>query len=484
MSVIYGIGFASPWLLVALLALPVLWFLLRAIPPAPKRQLFPAVTLLLGLGDKETQVDRTPWWLLLLRLLALAAVIIGLAGPVLNPSRPLSSTKPLLLVVDASWAGAARWAEKRNQLQSLLQDAARANRPVALMSLTDPMPLQFQPADAQARLLAGVMPQPWQPSTQMLNTAARLVTDSNQAFDTLWLSDGLAFAGTADTRADLITALRARGAIEVVEDQHEIVGLLPAVFEDGAILLQATRATPGSASEHQLHALGLDPGGQERVLANATLQFEAGAKTATVQLSLPAELRARVSRFGLADVRSAGAIALSDDRLRRREVALISSQAGNEGLALLSPLHYLREALAPSADLLEGTLANLLPAKPDVIVLADVAHLPAAQEEALVDWVADGGLLLRFAGPRLAASDTARDREEPLMPVRLRIGGRSIGGAMSWGDPKALAPFAEGSPFYKLDIPDEVTVRSQVVAQPDPELANRVIAELADGTPL
>jgi hypothetical protein len=138
------------------------------------------------------------------------------------------------------------------------------------MSLTDPMPLQFQPADAQARLLAGGMPQPWQPTTQMLNTAARRVPDSNKAFDPRRLSDGLAVAGTADTRADLITALRARGNIEVVEDQHEIVGLLPAVFEDGAILLQATRATPGSASEHQLHAIGLDPGGQERVLANAT----------------------------------------------------------------------------------------------------------------------------------------------------------------------------------------------------------------------
>ncbi len=484
MSESFGIGFAAPWLLLALLALPVLWFLLRAIPPAPKRQLFPAVTLLLGLGDKETQVHRTPWWLLLLRLLALAAVIVGLAGPVLNPSSPQASTKPLLLVIDASWAGAAHWAEKRKQLQLLMKDAARANRPVALMSLTEPRPLQFQPADAQVRLLAGVLPRPWQPSHQMLTTAARHVTEANQAFDTLWLSDGLAFAGATETRADLIAALLTRGTIEVVEDQHGVVGLMPAVFEDGAILLQATRATPGAAREHPLHALGLDPGGQERVLATATLQFEAGAKTATVRLSLPTELRARVSRFSLADVRSAGAVALSDARLRRRDVALISSQAGNEGLALLSPLHYLREALAPSANLLEGRLADLLPAKPDVIVLADVAHLPADQEEALVDWVTDGGLLLRFAGPRLAASDTARDAEEPLMPVRLRIGGRSIGGAMSWGDPKALAPFAEGSPFFKLEIPEEVTVRSQVAAQPDPELANRVIAELADGTPL
>ncbi len=56
------------------------------------------------------------------------------------------------------------------------------------------------------------------------------------------------------------------------------------------------------------------------------------------------------------------------------------------------------------------------------------------------DWVEEGGLLVRFAGPRLAASDVGRSDEDPLMPVRLRAGGRSVGGAMSWGEPKALAP--------------------------------------------
>ncbi|MGA1233334.1 MAG: hypothetical protein ACO3VR_05300, partial [Lutimaribacter sp.] len=35
-----------------------------------------------------------------------------------------------------------------------------------------------------------------------------------------------------------------------------------------------------------------------------------------------------------------------------------------------------------------------------------------------------GGLLVRFAGPRLAASDLARAEEDPLLPVRLREGGR------------------------------------------------------------
>ena len=93
-------------------------------------------------------------------------------------------------------------------------------------------------------------------------------------------------------------------------------------------------------------------------------------------------------------------------------------------------------------------------------------------------------MLLRFAGPRLAASEVSRDAEDDLMPVRLRSGGRSVGGTLSWGEPKTLRPFAVDSPFYGLDVPEDVSVTSQVVAQPDPTLAERAIAALADGTPL
>ncbi|MEY8842698.1 DUF4159 domain-containing protein, partial [Cribrihabitans sp. XS_ASV171] len=145
---------------------------------------------------------------------------------------------------------------------------------------------------------------------------------------------------------------------------------------------------------------------------------------------------------------------------------------------------YLTQVLVPSAEFVEGELMDVLPSNPDVIVLADVATLSAGEEAGLIDWVEGGGLLVRFAGPRMAASDVGRDEEEPLLPVRLRGGGRSIGGAMSWGEAKTLAPFPEGSPFFGLDVPEEVTVATQVMAQPDPTLADRAIASLSDGTPL
>jgi len=199
---------------------------------------------------------------------------------------------------------------------------------------------------------------------------------------------------------------------------------------------------------------------------------------------LPAELRARITSFTIEGHRSAGATSLVDDNLRRREVALISGRDNRESLQLLSPLHYLEQALEPHVDLLKAQLTDVLPANPDVIVLADVATLSELETEALLEWTDKGGLLLRFAGPTVAASDISRADEDDLMPVRLRSGGRSVGGAMSWGEPKALADFTPDSPFFGLDVPEDVRITAQVMAQPDPQLAERVIAQLTDGTPL
>ena len=40
------IAFTAPWLLLGLAGLPVLWLILRAVPPAPIRRRFPGVILL------------------------------------------------------------------------------------------------------------------------------------------------------------------------------------------------------------------------------------------------------------------------------------------------------------------------------------------------------------------------------------------------------------------------------------------------------
>ncbi|PVA07560.1 DUF4159 domain-containing protein [Thalassorhabdomicrobium marinisediminis] len=473
------LGFTAPWLLLGLLVLPILWLLLRAVPPAPTRRRFPGVALLLGLTDSDSQTDRTPWWLLLLRLLAVAAIITAFAGPVLNPQKQTAGTGPLLILADGTWADAGDWARRIDRMDAALADAARDGRTAALVTLTDlpPEPPVFQDAQAVRQRLASLTPAPYAPDAEALAAwAAQLDGD----FDTFWLSDGLA----RDSRADLLAALERHGTVTAFESPQPVRALRPATFEDGAVSVTVLRSAPGRATQTAVTAIGLDPAGVERRLASAPAAFDAEATSATATFDLPPELRNRVTRFEIAGLRSAGAVSLTDDGLKRREVALLAGATPREALDLLSPLHYLRQALSPTADLIDGPLADVLLANPDVIILSDVATLTDIEAEAMLDWVEAGGLLVRFAGPRLAASDVSRSDEDPLMPVRLRVGGRSIGGAMSWGEPKALAPFADTSPFAGLPIPEDVTVSAQVMAQPDPTLASRVIAQLADGTPL
>lgn len=475
-----AIGFSSPWLLAALVALPLLWWLLRAVPPAPVVRRFPGVALLLGLTDERTETDKTPWWLLVLRALAVAALIIGFAGPMLNPQANRTGDAPLLVMMDASWASARDWQRRTDRVAEVLAEAARADRPVAVVALTDlpEGPLPLRDAGFWAERVAALVPAPYAADSDSTAEWAGTLPD---LLDSYWVSDGL----DAPYRTPLTEALQARGALTVFETSRPVVALAPPILREGVLSLQALRLPGQPATDIDIIATGRDPAGVERALSRTTASFDAGAPSAEAELVLQPELRNRITRFQISGVRSAGAVALTDDALQRRKVALLTGREGDEGADLLSPFFYLRQALGPVSDLVESpSIDDLLLTAPDVLILVDIASLGEVETAQILDYVRAGGMLLRFAGPRLAGSEIARDAEDPLLPVRLRIGGRTVGGAMSWGAPRSLRDFAPDSPFAGLTIPPDVTIAAQVLAQPDPGLAERTIATLADGTPL
>ncbi len=475
-----SIAFLSPWLLAALALLPVLWWLLRAVPPAPGRREFPGVRLLLGLDDPEKIPERTPWWLLLLRMLALGAAIVAFAGPVLNP-RPQVGAGPLVVLLDGGWGDAPDWQARMGRVAGALEEAARNGRPVAVLSLSSPPPadgeLPLRAAGDWSERLVGLTPKGWSPARGVW---ADWFARQEGGFETLWLSDGIGDGA----EADLARALAARGTVTLVPAARPALALTPPRLEGGALVVGALRAAAGEARPVGVVALGPDPNGVDRVLGTGAARFEGEAQATDIALDLPVELRNRVSRVALTEGQSAAGVVLADDSVRRRKVGLMAGGAVSEAQDLVDPLHYLRRALAPFAEVIEAPLSEMLNAAPDVLILADVGGLNDAERTALIDWVERGGLLVRFAGPRLAQSGVGQTEEDPLLPVRLRAGGRSVGGAMSWGAPRRLRPFAEGGAFAGLPVPAEVEITSQVMAQPDPDLPNRVMATLEDGTPL
>ena len=127
--------FLSPWILIALASLPVIWWLLKLTPPKPQEEVFPPTRILARLAKSDETPAQSPWWLTLLRLLMAALVILAMAQPVLNPQeQKLETNGTVLIVMDDGWASAADWEIRKNTAQRVIEEAGENNQPVILVS--------------------------------------------------------------------------------------------------------------------------------------------------------------------------------------------------------------------------------------------------------------------------------------------------------------------------------------------------------------
>ncbi|MGV6873319.1 DUF4159 domain-containing protein [Pseudochelatococcus sp. B33] len=484
------LAFAAPLVLLALAALPVLWVLLRVTPPAPRQIAFPPLRLALDLVPKRQTPARTPWWLLLLRLLVAALVILACAWPAWNPLPVTPGGGPVLLLIDNGFSAANDWSERQESARETLEGAARGNRPAAVVGLAE-APADIAPTgaiEATERLRA------LQPLSHAAARSAHLpaierflgqypdaaivwITDRT----TLRTAEADAPAQNDDFAARLQAQAGERALVVRANPSPEGLTLADTANTREGMTVQVGRADSRGPAEGRLRATDL----RGLTLGEAAFAFAPDALEAEARFELPVEIRNNIARIDVVGQNSAGAVALVDGRQRRHRVGLVSGAgADTASQPLLAPTFYLARALEPYAELREprgavpDAVARLIDENATVIALTDIGVIDAQTADRLEEFVERGGILLRFSGPRMANSD------EVLVPVRLRQGERTIGGALSWDTPRTLAPFPEMSPFHGLAISDEVTVSRQILAEPDADLTRRTWAALTDGTPV
>jgi len=476
------LGFAQPMVLLGLLSLPVLWWLLRLIPPQPRRINFPPTRLLFDISPKEETPQRTPWWLTLIRLTCAALVIIVAAGPLWNPPVATSSAKAqLALIIDDGFAAAGSWDIRMRTAEDLIARAEADNRGVALIPLSEPTrDISFEtPAAARVRLKQ-VKPKPHAVERADALPALGRFLAATPDVELVWLTDSVDLGGGDEFVAALGRLVEQR-PITVVEGGIASARALTAADNAaGALSVKVLRSTGAGTDSGTVRALDL----KGLPLGDAPFAFKDGEREADAELTLPVEIRNDIARLEIAGERSAGAVALLDKRWRRRSIGVITGSTADTAQPLLASTYYLTRALGPFADVRLAdrgspaqAVAQFIEQRLPMLILADVGNVAEARET-LTRWIEEGGVLVRFAGPRLAAAD------DDLVPVRLRRGGRILGGSLSWEQPQQLATFARESPFFGMVVPTDVTVSRQVLAEPDATLTERTWATLADGTPL
>lgn len=251
-----ALGFTAPWVLLGLVALPALWWLLRAVPPAPIRRRFPAVSLLLGLEHEQVEARKTPLWLVVLRMLAAVALIVGLSGPVLNPDRAQDRSIPLIVLLDSHWPAAPDWPRRVQKVDQLLSQAEQSGQPVAVALSHDSTPAALAPAAIWRERLAAMAPVAWDAAYNLS------VLNALPNGRTVWISDGIAREG----RGEALALREAAGVVDVLQSERSVLGLTPARLSDGAVYVRALRTISGASETAKLQSIGRDPVGQMRVL--------------------------------------------------------------------------------------------------------------------------------------------------------------------------------------------------------------------------
>lgn len=468
-----ALSFLHPWLLLALLSLPILWWLLRLTPPAPRKISFPAIRLLFHLQPKEETPQQSPWWLLLLRLALSALLILAFAHPIWDEDAPFTASGPVLLLIDNDWATAAHWQDHLGLAQDILDDAERNNREAGIVPSADlDQALLFGQARTVKNHLQEIQPEAWLPNRRDLKAFLENKTWPEN-LNIFWLSDGLS---QSEMDRPLMEALERIGHLTIYRADP---GRLPRLFlgpEDWGKNIRVAR--PAGGPEEKLVLSAYDSA--DRRLASETISFKSGSLLEMHTFTWPLELINRIKHIDIDGQDHAGAVQLLGDQNGAKPIGFITGNPQADRQAFIGPLYYVEKALGEAGLVKSGPVSLLLAQPLSVLLLPDNAALTDEDQKSLAAWIEKGGMLVRFAGDNLASTE----KKDILLPVHLRSGVRQLGGTLSWTQASGLASFPKQSPFVGLEIPKDVHIQTQVLAEPEIDLERKTWAALEDGTPI
>ncbi len=295
-------------------------------PPAPRRIAFPAIRLLLGLTPREETPARTPWWLILLRTVLAALIIIALAHPLLNPQARLAGAGAVALVIDDGWPAARDWSQRQAAAIDILAEARREDRQIVLVTTA---PLASRRAGAAAR------PDPRRRRARGGAGAAAEAVARRPA------------GGADPARGDAVAAGQYGGMAQRRRRRRRRDGACrlscgprhAALYRGAAGRCAApahgrcrpransqARSSGSSCARSRQRCRGRSRCGRAAedgaLLAREAATIAPDNNSVAVELSLPTELRNRVTRIEVEGEQSAGGVLLVDERWRRRPVGI------------------------------------------------------------------------------------------------------------------------------------------------------------------
>lgn len=335
-----AITFLYPAMLAGLLALPIVWLLIRSAPRSPKTVVFPAARILRGLKSKRRDIQRAPIWQTILRCLILTLLIIAAARPVMNRNDFAANDGAILIIADNGWDSAANWRQYRTALQQIANQARfelqtvyiAQTAPEAAGATTWKLPDIVGPVSPNdtKNLFDRLQPRPWPSDYTALSDLISERPEMNRAVGSiLWLTSEMDSPGKAKIASELLDIAPITTISPTITDRIAIRSL----SRSGTGML-ATLAHNRDDQPREINLLAR--GERGNVILRHTVEITPDSDQSDVAILLPRDISNAIQSVGIEGIESAASVFQTGARWQQRRVGVVVSSGDGPGCCQIS----------------------------------------------------------------------------------------------------------------------------------------------------
>ena len=454
--------------LLALALVPIIWWVSRLVPMSPKRIIFPATRFLRNLMSERQAAKNAPIWLKILRAAGLILIILAVSNPIIRLKNQSTEAFPnkFIFVIEDSYSAAPDYDTRQSQLKSIFESlkanlksdsqfyviATSAKEPSENGNHPEPMDIDTAAARAQSLKPIPIF-------NEHYNTALALEHFVGKA-KIYYFADGLEHKNSDR----LLNAMRQKSIGQISIYSPEI--------NRNAALSEVSRTSSG----FDFKFISADPSipvTLDFYSANNLVLASANGARGSGSVNLDPATARKIAYTKISGVNSAAAVFLFDS-FDKRPIIGVEKPSQSEQ-PILSDNHYIKAAAKQFADVYEDEIGSLVKAQTGAIIIGDRAGFSASETDALVKYIKQGGMLVRYIGPQAIGAN------DELLPAKFKSEPRNIKEAFNI-KPLTILPFDRQSPLFGLELPSDANP-IMVALLADSEDPPAIWTRLSDGTP-
>ena len=470
------INFGNIFPLLGLIALPIIFFIIRFYPPVPKEKEYSSFFLLKDIVRKNSSKAKFPLWLLIFRLLLCLLVILFFSDPYLTTAKQTGNYKNYTIIADNGWSISNNWQNYKNIIKEISIEAENKKKEIHFYFSSSENILEPTIFKSHNEVLEFIEKNP--PLVQQTNRKNVIkVLKKNNYFNSskVFFIFSNFDSRSIESQTKILKLIKENNSsAEIINPIKKITFLEKVNINKENLELIIKRKGIYINNDFVIQIIG----NNGEILFKKKYTYNSNIDEYKIIETFPVEIINQFFKIKILNENHAGAYFYLDDYTKRVSIGIVAEDETFLEKPLLSPIYYLKKSLNQNNSTYIASVKKILDKKKSVIFLPSNNRLLKADENRLKKWVEEGGVLVRFSDKNIIKQkDLYFDEKNYFQSLRNIAKDFSIQSKLS------ISPFKKNTLLSSLNIPKDLTFEKQLI------LDNYgsdiiVLASLEDKSPL